>query len=196
MKKIVVAMLLSCTVTPAFASDQKMDAKKQEAMKAWMQYATPGQPHQIFKDMAGKYTYTSKFWESSEGKPHESKGSTTLKLILGGRFLQNETKGKAMGMPFEGFGLTGYDNLKKKYDTIWLDSMATGVMHGTGSFDESSKTLKDSGTFTCPESPEKTREYRAEWKFTDKDHATYTMWAPDKNGKEFKNMEMVFTRKQ
>ena len=41
-----------------------------------------------------------------------------------------------MGMSFEGMGVTGYDNLKGKYDTIWMDNMASGMMHGTGSFDE------------------------------------------------------------
>jgi hypothetical protein len=33
-----------------------------------------------------------------------------------------------MGMPFEGLGYTGYDNVKKQYFGTWIDSMSTGIM--------------------------------------------------------------------
>ena len=40
-----------------------------------------------------------------------------------------------MGQPFSGVGIDGYDNLRKKYVTTWIDTMGTGIfsMEGTAS---------------------------------------------------------------
>jgi hypothetical protein len=176
------------------SSHTSKDPKKQEMMKKWMEYATPTAQHKIFENMTGNWKFTSKFWETADSKPHESTGTSKMKLILGGRFLEHQTKGKAMGMPFEGLGITGYDNLKGKYDTVWLDSMGTGMMHGTGTFDSKSQTLTDTGEYSCPESETKSREYRSEWKIIDKNNHVYAMWGAGTDGKEFKQMELVFKR--
>jgi hypothetical protein len=197
MKTTLIYSLMMLMSVSAFAEDAApaADAKKQEMMKKWQAAATPGENHKMLAGMAGNWKYTSKWWDAADAKPAESTGTSKIKMIMGGRFLQHETKGKAMGMPFEGMGLTGYDNVKGKFDTIWLDNMGTGMMRGTGTFDSSTKTLKDSGEYSCPISDDKTREYRSEWKIVDKNNMTYTMWGPGlEDGKEFKQMEMIFTR--
>ena len=195
--KTLIALFLTVVSASVFAAGKEaMDPKKQEMMKAWMEYATPGAPHKALADIVGKWKYTSKFWETPEAKAEESTGTSNFKMILGGRFLQQDVKGKAMGgMPFQGMGIVGYDNIKGKYDTIWIDNMATGVMHGTGMFDANLKTLNDSGEMSCPMTKNKKTSYRSEWKITDKKNMTYTMYGPAMDtGKEFKMMEMVFTR--
>lgn len=195
--------LITCMLTfsvGAFAADtakpaaQAMDPKKQEMMQAWMQYATPGAPHKIFNQLVGHWKYTSKFWEKADVKPEESSGTSNIKVILGGRFLQNEVKGKSMGMNFQGMGLTGYNNIKEKYETIWIDNMATGMMKGEGTYDDSTQTLKDSGVASCPMTKKKEREYRTEWKIIDKNNTVFTMWGPDEDDNEFKQMEMVLKK--
>lgn len=191
------ALLIAAVNFSAGAAEtaKPMDPKKAEMMKAWQEYATPSDAHKVLAGTVGNWKYTSKFWEAADATPEESKGTSKLKMILGGRFLQHETKGKAMGMPFEGLGITGYDNIKKKYDTLWMDTMGTGVMHGSGSFDAATSTLTDKGEFTCPLTKGKTREYRTEWKITDKKNMTFTMYGPGpEGGKEFKQMEMIFKR--
>jgi hypothetical protein len=178
----------------ADAKDAKMDPKMAEKMKAWKEASSVGAAHDVFKPMAGKWKYVSKFWQSPEAKPEESTGTSTLKLVLGGRFLMHETKGKAMGQPFEGIGFTGYNNVSKVYETTWLDNMTTATMHGTGSFDAASKTLTDTGEFACPMRNNKVLKYRAEWKTIDANNMSYSMYMPDESGKEFKSMEMLFKR--
>lgn len=199
MKKIFFALMVSAFMTNSvFAADAPpaaADPKKQEMMKKWMEYATPNENHKVFATMTGKWKYTSKWWEKADGKPEESRGTSTIKTIMGGRFLQHETKGKAMGQPFQGLGFTGYDNLKGKYETLWFDSMGTGIMHGTGTYDASTKTLKDSGDYSCPMSDDKKREYRGEWKIIDKNTMSYTMYGPSPDDSdEFKQAEMTFKR--
>ena len=74
--------------------------------------------------------------------------------------------------------------------------MGTGMMHGSGSYDASSKIIKDKGTFTCPVR-EKPVDYRSEWKILDKNNTRFSMWAPDfETGKEYKQMEIVYKRVQ
>lgn len=188
-------LLMALVSVPALADDAaKAEAKKQEMMKAWMKYSTPSDQHKILAGMAGQWKYTSQFWESAKGKPEVSKGTSSMKMILGGRFLQQDISGKAMGMPFKGIGITGYDNLKEKFETFWVDNMGTGMMRGTGSFDAATKTLKDSGEHSCPMSDDKTREFRSDWKLVDKNNMTYTMYGSDEDDDEFKMMEMVFKR--
>lgn len=171
------------------------DLKKQEMMKVWQEFATPGPQHKILASMVGKWKYTSKFWETSDAAPQESKGKSHMKLILGDRFLEHKIEGKVMGMKFEGLGITGYDNIKGKFETLWLDNMGTGIAHGIGNFDDKTQTLTDKGEMSCPMTKSKKREFRGEWKIIDKKNMIYSMFGPGKDGKDMKQMEMVFTRK-
>jgi hypothetical protein len=179
---------------PAAAASAE-DPKKKEMMDAFMKYATPGESHKALGDMAGKWKYKWVGWEEPNAKPMESTGTSTMKPILGGRFMQNEMKGKFMGMPYEGMALIGYDNLKTQYETLWVDNMSTGMMRGTGSFDTASKTLKDSGEFSCPMSDDKDRDYNSGLKIVDKNKMVYAMYGePAKGGDKFKMMEITYTR--
>ncbi len=197
-KSILFFLALALTTSFGNADDKAASpagGMNPEMMKAMKEYATPGEPHKVLAMMAGTWKYTSKFWMTADSKPEESSGSSVMKMILGNRFLEHTTKGKAMGQNFEGLGITGYDNLKGKYDTIWLDNMGTGVMHGSGTFDQTTKTLSDSGSYSCPMSPTKSKDYRSEWKMVDRNNMIYTMFGPGEDGKEFKQMEMTFKRK-
>ena len=198
MKNILFAVtVLLVTHFSAFAAEpaKAPDAKMQEMMKKHEAYSTPGEQHKRLAELEGNWTYTSKMWMSPKDKPQEAKGTSTFKMILGGRWLQQDTKGEVMGMPFEGIALTGYNNLKGEYETIWLDSMSTGAMYGTGSYDAKKKTLSDKGSYTCPFSEDKSRDYRADLKIKDKNNMTYSSYGPGINGEpEYKHMEIVYKR--
>lgn len=179
----------------AFAKTDNEKKTQAEMMKAFQEYATPGKSHKFLEKMVGKWKYTSKWWESAEAKPEESSGTSTIKMILGGRFLQNETTGKAMGMPFQGLGLTGYNNVTGQYESLWLDTMGTGMTQGTGSVDEQTNTLKEIGEFSCPMTKGKKRNYRSEWQLVEKGKKKkliFTMWGKGMDDEEYKQMEMHF----
>lgn len=201
MAKLIFSALLALSIS-AFAADPakqtagKMDPKAQEMMKKMADYATPGKEHKVLAEMAGTWKYTSKWWETADGKPQENTGTSKMKMVLGGRWLQQEMKGKAMGMPFEGMGLTGFNNQTKKFESKWMDTMSTGSMDSTGTMDDATKTIKEAGTYACPITGMEKRPYRAEWQIVDKNKMTYAMWGTgmDPKGPEFKQMEMTFTR--
>jgi uncharacterized membrane protein len=196
--KVLASIILAFTLTTAVAADKKsapeMTPEQKEMMQKMKEYGTPGEGHKVLAGMVGKWTYTSKGWESAESAPMESKGKSTFSMILGGRFLQQTVKGEAMGMPFEGMNLVGYDNQSKKYNTLWIDTMTTGMVKGEGTFDAATQTLTDNGEFMCP-ARGTVEKYRSEWKILDKNSMTFAMYGRGMKGDtEFKMMEMTYKR--
>lgn len=197
----IVLCVVATVVASANAADTKetaatADAKKQEMMHKWQEYATPGAAHKVLEPMVGEWNYTSKMWQTPKAKTEESTGTATMKWTMGGRFLEQEFKGQAMGQPFEGRGMIGYNNLEKTYETNWMDSMGTGMMFSKkGTFDARANALKDSGSMACPMSEGKMHDYRSEWKIKGKNNLLFTMWTTDlESGKEFKQMEITLKR--
>jgi hypothetical protein len=88
----------------------------------------------------------------------------------------------------------GYDNIRQEYSSLWLDNMATGVMVGAGQYDAASGTFHGNATMSCPMTGEKNRAMRSVCKVTDKNHYVHEMYMNDKDGKEFKAMEIAYTR--
>ena len=196
--KVVYALILFSLVlaSAAFAAEPaKMDPKTQEIMKKYEEAGTPGEAHKRLEPLAGKWKTSTQMWQSANAKPEVAKGSAEFKMILGGRWLQQEMKGTAMGQPFQGMGLLGYDNVKEKYSSIWLDSMSTTAMRAEGTYDPSTKTLKDQGTYSDPLTATKTQDFRSEWQMPSKDKMVFSLFGKGpEGGPEFKMMEVTYTR--
>lgn len=172
----------------------EMTPEMQEQMKKMKENGTPGAEHEVLKAFEGKWTVTSKSWMNPGDAAQESKGSSTFTWVLDGRFLRQDFKGDWAGQPFTGLGFIGYDKVKKEYTSIWMDNMMTGIMKSTGQYDAATKTIIDGGTFSCPMTGEKDMAFRAEWKIVSQDENTYSMFMKDKDGKEFKTMEITYKR--
>jgi len=139
---VAIALLAAGT---AVAKDPVAVSPDQQAyMEACQKAATPGPQHAILAKMAGEYTLTVKSYMEPGAEPEVSTASSTRKLILGGRYLEEAVRGTVMGQPFEGRGLTGYDNVTGQWWATWIDSMSTGVMTTRGSWDDAAGV----GTFT------------------------------------------------
>ncbi len=154
----------------------------------------PGEFHKHLQPLIGHWSTITKFWGTPEAPPEESTGTIDRKWILGGRFVTEDYRGTAMGQPFSGFGLMGYDNIQKKYDTVWVDSMGTAVSTQSGSCDESGKNFTFSGKNLNPMTGQK------EWgkttlKIINNDKHVMKMFQKGPDGKEFVNLEIVATRK-
>lgn len=193
--KILSLLFILSTLT-VYADDKTPSGMDPEMMKKAKEFATPGEPHKQLQKMTGKWSYTSKWWMRADAKPEESKGSSSMRMILGGRFLEQNIKGKSMGQPYEGHGMIGYDNLKKQYETTWTDNMSTGMMRATGTYDDATKTLTEQGEFTCPMTPDNKATYRGETKWIDANNFTYSMYGKGMTQKddEFKMMELTYKR--
>jgi hypothetical protein len=169
------------------------DAKKAAAIAAWTKYMTPGEPHARLKAMVGEWKATSKSWSAPGAPPSDSEGKTTLKMVLGGRYLRQKYEGTLMGRTFRGVGYTGYDNARQKYAAMWIDDMGTGMMITEGTWDDSTKTLTASG-----EVPDflsgGTKRLRTLLRFENENRILFEIHGPGPGGAEYKMIEVVYTR--
>ena len=205
--RFILSALLIVSSLQAFAQDQKatgsktdthaghqMDPKMMEMMQKMKEFATPGEQHKMLASYAGDWTYTSKLWQTPKAKPLESSGTAKFDMILDGRWLRHEFKGEAMGTPFTGLGFIGYNNGTKEFESIFMDTMGTGSMRASGSYDKSKKTLTETGQYYCPikKGP---RDYKGVWTFKDKNSMIYAMYGEGMNGEpEYKHMEVTYKR--
>lgn len=176
----------------AGSKGQSMDTETQAMMAAWQAYASPSDNHKVLDPLTGTWSHVVKSWMMPDSQPEISKGTTEAQWVMGGRYLRSVVNGMAMGQPFEGMAITGFDNGKQAYQTLWLDNMGTGMMIGEGTYDPGTKTLTDHGRFTDPLTGQ--RSYRGVTTLIDDDHYSYELYVADKNDKEFRMMEIVYTR--
>lgn len=190
-----IGLCLVLVASVALAKDKKSEKQSdpQAMMELYQKLVTPGEPHKLFATLAGSWTTNTKSWMEPSKPPMESTGSAEMKMLLDGRFLYQEFTGEMMGHPFSGVGIDGYDNLRKRYVTTWIDTMGTGIfqMEGTASADGKIIILK--GQHDEPGGGHMT--HRAVWKIVDGNTQTFEMYGAHGHGKEMKMMEITYTRK-
>ncbi|OAI47216.1 hypothetical protein AYO43_04845 [Nitrospira sp. SCGC AG-212-E16] len=181
--------------SPVIAKDKKHDKQMdpQAMMEMYQKLATPGEPHKLFASLAGSWTTTTKEWMEPGKPPTESTGSAGMKMLLDGRFLYQEFTSQMMGQPFSGIGIDGYDNLRKRYVTTWIDTWSTGIFQMEGTASADGKTITLNGRHAEPGGGHMT--HRAVWKITDSNTQTFDMYGTHQGGKEMKMMEITYTRK-
>lgn len=165
------------------------------AMKAWAAYMTPGEPHARLAKLAGSWTTKTKSWMDPAKPPEETTGTCEFRSVLGGRYLEQRFEGTAMGQPFSGIGFTGYDNIKRKYESFWIDSAGTGMMVMSGAPDPAGKKTVYTGSMLDPMTKKPVAMKAIDTKVDD-DNVQFDMWAAGPDGKMAKVMEMTYTRKK
>lgn len=191
---LLVLFFLSSALNVVLFAQQSEE--EQKMMKKWMEYATPGENHKYFEYFVGDWEVNVKMWMTPGAEPEVSKGENTSKVILGGRFLKSYYKGTMMGMPFEGISITGYDNFKKEYVTMWIDNAGTGIYQTSGTLDKASKTRTETGLWDDFMTGGKSK---VKWvtKIIDDNKYQFDMYGADpKTGKEFKSGQIIYTRKK
>jgi hypothetical protein len=175
-------------------------ADMQEMMKVMMEMGKAGENHKLLGNMAGSWTYTAKMFMDPSGKPQESKGTATRKAIMDGRYYVAEhtgkfkmpgPDGKMQDMNFKGMSIEGYDNVKKKFVSAWVDNMSTLIMNSEGTYDAATKTFTYNAE--CEMMPGKITKIREVIKVVDKDHHVFE-WYDNMHGAEAKTMEISYTR--
>ncbi len=172
----------------------KEQKEQKEEMEGWMRAMTPGEPHKRMAEVEGEWTVATKFWMDPAKPPQESAAKAKYHMILGGRYQVHEYSGGFMGMDFEGFGLSAYDNTTKEHVGVWVDSMSTGLMVMRGKMDEKGR-VESAGSYVNPKG--ETEYMRQVWTPVDKDTCRLEFYGKGpKHPEEFKMMEMVYTRKK
>lgn len=186
---------LSLFAAPAHAAEKTAPAfdihkKIEERASPSMENAT------ILHSFAGNWDYTATVWTKAGEKPQSAKGSATNEVVLDNRFLSTVFTGylsiDGIHTPYRGQGLIGFDTSKNSFTTAWADTLGTGIMTGSGKYDDREKTLTEAGRFTNPISGED-EKFRAELHIGEQSY-TRTIFTTGKSGKETKLMEFTYIR--
>jgi hypothetical protein len=189
---VVVAFCTGPVLAQAKGEAPQMTAEQKAEMEAYQKAGTPGPQHQALAASVGKYTVKSKSWHDAGGPAMEDSGTATRSMTLDGRVLVEDVASTMMGAPMTGHGMTGYDNVSGKYWSTWNDSMSTGLMVAHGTCD-----AKNSCTFSGSwNDPVKKGPVRARMtsRWTTPTTEVWEMYGPGKDGKEFKMMEITYTK--
>jgi hypothetical protein len=167
-----------------------------QMMAEYAKWGALGEQHKEFAKAVGDWETTCRIYMAPGVPPMESKGTATFKTILGGRFLVQEYKSEMMGQPYEGMGIEGYDNFKKKYVSIWMDSMSTGIWSSAGDCDSTGKTCTYYGAMDDPVTGVQDKMGKMVVRVVDDDKHMFDMYELLPDGTEKKCMDIEYTRRK
>jgi hypothetical protein len=171
-----------------------VSAEQQQSFAEYLESQSPGAHHQQLEPLIGRFDAQVLHFMGPDQPPMESSGTMENSWTLGGRFVLSQYRGEAMGLPFEGLGLLGYDTLKQKYVGNWADSMATSLWPtATGDSNDDGNAITLSRVMTDQMSGElvKVRDVTT---IVDHDHFTYEMFITRPGTEEAKALEIHYTR--
>jgi len=178
---------------PGKAAQYQPSAAEQAMMEKYMKAATPGPEHQKLAKLAGTWKLQVTSWFAPGAPPQKSEGTAEFNSLLGGRYLTEEVRSSMGDQPFEGRGLSGFDNVTRENFVVWVDSMSTGPMLMRGKCAASAKTCTLKGRAPDPVAGKEV-PYSETMTMTDDDHFTFALFGPGPGGKTFKMLEIVYTR--
>jgi hypothetical protein len=190
-------LFVCCQGVPAAkekAATTAMPPEQAAMMQKAIPLMTPGVEHQALDPLVGKWNASVSMWMKPGDKPQVSAGSSEMAWALNKHFIKQDYHGDMNGQPFEGIGYTGFDKVRGEYQSVWMDNMMTGMIVSSGGTSQGGKVIQQSGTFGCPMTGEKQMWTRSEMEFVSPDKVVYRSYGKDPQGKEFKGMEIVYTR--
>lgn len=169
-----------------------MSPQESAEMAAWEKAATPGPNHELLSDFVGTWDTKVQVWMGPDADPQESSGKSENRWVLGKRYLHSTYEGDFQGGPFHGIGYTGYDNIEKKFVSVWMDTISTTFMVEKGDYDPSSRTFTYYSEFKDPMGNKVLNKSRV--RLLGKDKHVVAMWHKKGDADYVKALEITYTR--
>ena len=189
-----VALMTALAWLPAPGTAQQMSAEDKQMQEMMMKYGMPGKNHELLKKYVGDWNIEMKGWMKPGDEPMMSTGTQKATLIFDGRYVKFNYEGMMGGQKFSGLEIIGYDMFQNKYTSWWIDSMSTSFIVTTGTLDMSGKVLTETGMVPDPMTG-KLQKVKNVTTFMEDGKYKFEMYMAGPDGKEFKSMELVATRK-
>lgn len=171
------------------SGSSKMETDKQEMAKKMEAAGKPGPAHQALDALKGNWKAEVKCWMEPGGQPQVSRGTSKTNWILNGHFLEEEFRGESMGKQFTGRYLLGYDNVKQKFNSVWISDMGTSMLFSEGTGDSSNKVITLEGRADCPATGRKDMLMKQVIRVVGVDRHVMEMYADGQ-----KSMEITYTK--
>lgn len=141
--------------------------------------------------LAGTWNVKQSLWLKHGEPPQVDSGTAEFILELGGRALRQDLRVDS-STPFQGVGITGYDNVTRTWFTSWTDVGYTDLMLLRGVRDEGASTWRFSGTMHDVDGA--TIPTREELTLLDKDHLI-ARYYETKQGREALVVQLEYSRR-
>jgi Protein of unknown function (DUF1579) len=167
------------------------------SMEELMKAGQPGPEHKLLETMLGNWEGDVKFWMGPGTEPSMGHGIAKREMAMDGRFLIEHVDGTMAGMPgpFKGMGITGYNTVEKRYESVWIENSSTWIAFQTGTYDAAKKTMTFEGDMIDPATGKRTKQ-RSTIDLSNPDRHTMTGFCNGPEGKEFKCFEGTFEKKK
>lgn len=189
------AFVMGQSVAPKSASATEAGQPESD-VQALIAAGAPGKHHAELESLIGTWDGTMSFRPAPEVPALEFPGVATREWALGGRFVREVVEAASpFGMPFEGIGYTGYNNIDQRYEMIWMDNMSTAVYPGHGAYNRETKVF----TFYSERRDPASGRLITGWSETDvsdPDRHVVKGWEHTADGRVFQSVEGVFTRRR
>lgn len=159
------------------------------AATATQESAKPGEQHKWLATHVGTWDTTV---HAGPGEP--TKGTSKAIAGPGGLWIVSDFSGTMMGGPFTGHEVMGYDTAKGKFVNVWIDSTASGLYVGEGTYDPAKKALTMSMQGAAPDgTPMKMKNVT---NYPDENTMVWTMFGAGPDGKEGEMMRIEYKRRK
>jgi hypothetical protein len=197
MKKRTILVSAGCLLLAAatWAQEGEMPGMPTaEEMQQAMEKIQPGPHHEQMAKLVGKWKATARMWFMPDTDPMVIEGTAEITSLLEGRYFRTVMDSTMMGMPFQGIGIDGYDNVQQKHVGAWIDTMGTGIMHYEGHCSDDHKVVTTHAELDDPMTGQRVK-MRQVTTMIDANRFKYEAYAKSPDGEgEMKVMEVVYTR--
>ncbi|MCC6406080.1 MAG: DUF1579 domain-containing protein [Planctomycetes bacterium] len=151
----------------------------------------PAPEHKILMERLGTWDCEMQMW-MGPGEPQKTTGVETNRAI-GGFHVASEFTSDMLGMDFHGIGISSWDPAKKKFISLWADSLEAAPALMEGTYDAKSRTITFVGENMMMGERTKMRQTVV---LKDADHAAFEMFITGADGKEMKTLHFDYTRRK
>jgi hypothetical protein len=157
--------------------------------------ATPAKspmPQESLAKLAGEYTRIIKFVGQGDVPPFT--GTAKFSVVLGGKFVLEESSDTVFGRPVEGMRIYGYDDAARQYQMARMYTMSTAITMMKGVSSDGGSTIDFTGE-TETSAAGKTPLHARLRRLSD-DQFVVTLSTVGKDGKDSPFQETDYTRKK
>ena len=183
----------SAKAEPEKGTYAEAGADTESLVETWVRHAMPTEHHKLLGKLVGEWKMAVKYRMNAESPVVESEGTCVRKWILGKRFVLEEFDGGNLGLPFQGLAIYGYDAFEGKYTSVWVDTTSTAMTTSFGTCRQDCKLIAFTGRHGDPWTGSM-RSSRGVTRLESDDRHVLELYEPDSSGKEFRVLEIVYTR--
>jgi len=168
-------------------------ADKEEMRRKVEDAGRPGAGHRALDALVGDWKAEVKCWPEPGGEAHTSQGIAKARWTLGGHFLEEEFQGEMMGQRFNGRNVIGYDNLKQKFNSVWVSDVQTSMFTCEGEGENNNRVITLEGTASCAATGRTDIPMKTVFRILSPDKHIFEMYDGSRGG-DGKTMEITYTR--